>query len=38
MSNEPEQDGLEAAEEEIDEEPEPEAGGDPDDAKVENFG
>ncbi|MEM4780501.1 MAG: 30S ribosomal protein S2 [Halalkalicoccus sp.] len=29
MSNDPDQDGLEAAEEEIDEEPEPEAGGDP---------
>ncbi|MDL5361209.1 30S ribosomal protein S2 [Halalkalicoccus sp. NIPERK01] len=29
MSNEPDQDGLDAAEEEIDEEPEPEAGGDP---------
>jgi small subunit ribosomal protein S2 len=29
MSNEPNQDGLDAAEEEIDEEPEPEAGGNP---------
>ncbi len=29
MSNDPDQDGLDAAEEEIDEEPEPEAGGNP---------
>lgn len=41
MSNDPDQDGLEAAEEEIDEEPEPEAGGDPDvdpdeDVRAEN--